>query len=192
MLFMGEEFASKSPFQFFCDFGEELREAVTQGRRREFAGFARFSDASMEAAIPDPNAPQTFLTSKIDWNALEEEKHGGWLDYYRKLLKLRRDVLIPRLPGMKGRSAQFEVFASDGLRVQWQLGDGSTLRLLANFSRESLHAAPLPGRTVFASSSGSASSDTVKNMLDPCSVVWALEPLPSASEARTPGRANEQ
>lgn len=192
MLFMGEEFASKSPFQFFCDFGEELRKAVTQGRRREFARFARFNDATMEAAIPDPNAPQTFLISKIDWSSLEEEKHDGWLDYYRKLLKLRRDVLIPRLPGMKGHSAQFEVFAPGGLRVQWQLGDGSTLRLLANFSRESVRAALPEGRIVFASLPDSASSDTAKNTLGPCSVVWALEPLPSASETRTPGSANEQ
>jgi 1,4-alpha-glucan branching enzyme/maltooligosyltrehalose trehalohydrolase len=186
MLFMGEEFASKSPFQFFCDFGEELRKAVTQGRRREFARFGRFGDATMEAEIPDPNAPQTFLTSKIDWNSLEED--GGWLDYYRKLLKLRRDVLIPRLPGMKGRSGHFEASAPGGLRVQWQLGDGSTLRLLANFSRESVRAAPPAGRIVFASSPGSASSDRAKNTLGPCSVVWTLETLPSACETQTPGK----
>lgn len=171
MLFMGEEFAANSPFQFFCDFGEELRQAVTQGRRREFARFARFGDAAMQASIPDPNAAQTFLNSKIDWNSLREEVHIGWLDYYRNLLKLRREVIIPRLPGMKGRSAHFEVFAPSGLRVQWQLGDGSTLRLLANFSGESVCAAMPAGHIVFASSPGAA-----ENMLGPCSVVWTLEP----------------
>ena len=40
MLFMGEEWASKRPFQFFCDFGPPLAEAVRQGRRLEFAQFA--------------------------------------------------------------------------------------------------------------------------------------------------------
>src|SRR5687768_8134266 len=188
MLFMGEEFASKSPFQFFCDFGEELRKAVTQGRQREFARFARFNDATMEAAIPDPNAPQTFLNSKIDWNSLKEEMHVGWLDYYRKLLKLRRDVIIPRLPAMEGLSAHFEAFAPCGLRVQWQLGDGSTLRLLANFSRESVRSALPAGRVLFTSSPDSASSGLTKNTLGPCSVVWTLEPLPSAGEMQTPGR----
>ena len=188
MLFMGEEFASKSPFRFFCDFGPELREAVTQGRRREFARFARFGDATMEAAIPDPNSPQTFLISKIDWNSLKAEVHGGWLDYYRKLLKLRRDAIIPRLPGMEGHSAHFEAFAPCGLRVQWQLGDGSTLRLLANFSSESVRAALPAGRVLFTSSPDSASSGAMKNTLGPCSVVWTLEPLPSAGEMQTLGR----
>ncbi len=44
MLFMGEEFAAATPFQFFCDFEGELAAAVTEGRRREFAGFAAFAD----------------------------------------------------------------------------------------------------------------------------------------------------
>jgi 1,4-alpha-glucan branching enzyme/maltooligosyltrehalose trehalohydrolase len=188
MLFMGEEFASKSPFQFFCDFGPELREAVTQGRRREFARFARFGDATMETAIPDPNAPQAFLISKIDWNSLKEEVHGGWLDYYRKLLKLRRDVIIPRLPAMEGLSAHFEAFAPCGLRVQWQLGDGSTLRLLANFSRESVRSVLPAGRVLFTSSPDSASSGAMKNTLGPYSVVWTLEPLPSAGKMQTPAK----
>ena len=132
----------------------------------------------MEAAIPDPNSPQTFLISKIDWNSLKAEVHGGWLDYYSKLLKLRRDAIIPRLPGMEGHSAHFEAFAPCGLRVQWQLGDGSTLRLLANFSSESVRAALPAGRVLFTSPPDSASSGAMKNTLGPCSVVWTLEPLP--------------
>ncbi|MHB8760640.1 MAG: malto-oligosyltrehalose trehalohydrolase, partial [Thiobacillus sp.] len=71
MLFMGEEFGAKTPFQFFCDFGGELRDAVTQGRRREFRKFARFADPGAQAAIPDPNRSETFLASKLDWRASE-------------------------------------------------------------------------------------------------------------------------
>ena len=189
MLFMGEEFAANSPFQFFCDFGDELREAVTQGRRREFARFARFGahfgDAATQAPIPDPNAPQTFLISKIDWNSLTEEVHIGWLDYYRNLLKLRREVIVPRLSGMKGRSAHFEVFAPGGLRVEWRLGDGSALRLTANFSRESIPAAESGGQVVFASSPSAVSAPRcgAKNMLGPCSVVWTLQPADADAQA---------
>lgn len=171
MLFMGEEFAAKSPFQFFCDFGDELREAVTQGRRREFARFARFADPATQAAIPDPNTAQTFLISKLDWGSLKNEVQAGWLAYYRHLLKRRQEVIVPRLRGMEGRAAQFEVFGPGGLRVQWHLGDGSTLRLLANFSRESARADVPAGQIVFAQP-----TEAAKGTLGPWSVLWTLEP----------------
>lgn len=170
MLFMGEEFAARSPFRFFCDFGSELREAVTQGRRREFARFARFADPAMQAAIPDPNTAESFLASKLDWDSLEDEAHAGWLTYYRDLLQLRRESIVPRLRGIGGHAAKYEVFAPGGLLVQWRLGDGSTLRLLANVSKEEIRAAAPAGQTVFASS-----ADAAKGMLGPWSVVWTLE-----------------
>ena len=171
MLFMGEEFAAKSPFQFFCDFGDELREAVTQGRRREFARFARFADPATQAAIPDPNTAQTFLISKLDWGSLRDEVQAGWLAYYRHLLKRRQEVIVPRLRGTEGRAAQFEVFGPGGLRVQWRLGDGSALRLLANFSGESVRADVPAGQIVFAQP-----MEAAKGTLSPWSVVWTLEP----------------
>ena len=40
MLFMGQEFVASSPFQYFTDHNPELGRLVTEGRRREFAGFA--------------------------------------------------------------------------------------------------------------------------------------------------------
>ena len=174
MLFMGEEFAAKSPFLFFCDFGDELRQAVTQGRRREFAQFERFNDSTIHDTIPAPNATQTFVASRIDWNSLQHETHVDWLRYYRDLLKLRRDVIVPRLSGMKGMKGQrtdFEVIGPSALHVQWQLGDGSMLRLLANFASEKIGVASPPGEVVFASS-----PDTPENTLRPFSVVWTLEP----------------
>ena len=44
LLFMGEEFGAETPFLFFCDFEKDLAAAVTEGRRNEFARFARFND----------------------------------------------------------------------------------------------------------------------------------------------------
>ena len=55
MLFMGEEWASARPFQFFCDFEGELAQAVRDGRRREFAKFPAFADPDVRDRIPDPN-----------------------------------------------------------------------------------------------------------------------------------------
>ncbi|PTR16182.1 maltooligosyl trehalose hydrolase [Nitrosospira sp. Nsp2] len=185
MLFMGEEFAARAPFLFFCDFGAELRDAVTQGRRREFARFARFADTGTQAEIPDPNEEKTFLVSKIDWDSLHEEAHAGWLGYYRDLLKLRKDFIVPRLAGMEGHSARFEVFPAGVLNVDWRLGDGSTLRLLANFSDRIIRraAAAAQPETVFASS-----VEAGTGLLAPWAVVWTLEPpatIPGSVPAAT-------
>ncbi|WP_413438471.1 malto-oligosyltrehalose trehalohydrolase [Sulfuriferula sp. GW1] len=131
MLFMGEEFAAATPFQFFCDFQGDLANAVTEGRRREFADFREFADAASRARIPDPNDPLTFEHSKLDWGSLGAPQHKAWLEHYRRLLGLRRDHVVPRLPGM-GAGAEFELAGASGLTVRWRLGDGSGLTLLAN------------------------------------------------------------
>ncbi|MGD0960264.1 MAG: malto-oligosyltrehalose trehalohydrolase [Methylomonas sp.] len=131
MLFMGEEFAAATPFRYFCDFQGELAVAVTEGRRREFAGFAAFADPAARARIPDPNDPATFLICKLDWDCLRQPQHKAWLDYYRRLLALRRKHIAPRLPD-QGGSAAFELIGSSGLVVRWRLQDGARLTLLAN------------------------------------------------------------
>jgi len=171
MLFMGEEYGAATPFQFFCDFGGALRDAVTQGRRREFGRFARFADPETQATIPDPNLEQTFLASKLDWDALGAAPHADWLAYYRQLLRLRQETIVPRLRGMRGHAGEFTLLASSGLRVAWRLGDGSTLRLLANFSAEALEAGAEPGACLFATA-----STPYQGMLDPWSVLWTIEP----------------
>jgi len=170
MLFMGEEFAAAAPFRFFCDFGGDLRDAVTQGRRREFGKFARFADPVIQAAIPDPNLEQSFLDSRLDWGSLNDVMRAGWLAYYRKLLELRREVILPRLRGMGGHAAHFEVLVPRGLRVRWRLGDGSTLWLLANLSADRLSAVAPPGESLFATSVAAGNG-----LLEPWSVVWTLD-----------------
>ncbi|GAA0511503.1 malto-oligosyltrehalose trehalohydrolase [Paractinoplanes deccanensis] len=96
MLFMGEEWAASSPWQFFTSHPEpELAAAVQTGRRREFAahGWA-------EAEVPDPQDPATFQRSKLDWDEVGKPGHAEILDYYRKLIALRRgrtDLSDPRL-----------------------------------------------------------------------------------------------
>lgn len=164
MLFMGDEFGARTPFQFFCDFGGELRDAVTQGRRREFRKFARFADPAAQAAIPDPNQSATFLASKLDWS----EAGADTLDYYRGLLRLRRETIVPRLRLIGAGAAAFEV-VSGALRVCWRLHDGVRLQLVANLSEKPLGEVELEGDLVFATSDAAA-----RGVLDPWSVVWTL------------------
>ena len=85
MLFMGEEWGSTRPFQFFSSHPEpELARATADGRKAEFA--AHGWDAS---EIPDPQDPETFLRSKLDWTERGVGEHAALEQIYRQLIALR-------------------------------------------------------------------------------------------------------
>ena len=140
MLFMGEEFAAGTPFLYFCDLTGELARAVTDGRRNEFRGFARFADPHERAAIPDPNDESTFLRSKLNWAEREQGTHREWLQFYRALLTLRRDVLIPWLP--RARSGVWRHVPGQAQHVRWPLGPRTAWHLQANLSDAPIERAP--------------------------------------------------
>jgi len=167
MLFMGEEYDASTPFLFFCDFDGELAAAVTRGRREEFGRFARFADPKLRERIPDPNALQTYRSSKLDWAERDRAPHAEWLAYLRDLLSLRREHLLPHLPA--ARCGQFHVLAPGRMAVHWPLGKGSHLHLLANLADEPAMSDPLPpGRVIHASHS-------ISDGLPPWSVRVSLE-----------------
>jgi maltooligosyltrehalose trehalohydrolase len=89
LLFMGQEFAASTPFLYFTDHAEELGRLVTEGRRAEFSGFRAFSDPDLRHSIPDPQAEETFLASKLKLD--ERWTHKGIYQLYHDLLALRRD-----------------------------------------------------------------------------------------------------
>jgi maltooligosyltrehalose trehalohydrolase len=96
MLFMGEEWGARSPWQYFTDHQEpELGAAVRDGRRREFSRHGWQS-----ASVPDPQDPQTFARSRLDWSEIAAQPHRELLDWYRRLIALRHsdpDLHDPRL-----------------------------------------------------------------------------------------------
>ncbi len=142
LLFMGEEFAASAPFLYFCDHRGELARAVAEGRRAEFARFERFGDPQLRARIPDPNDRRTFARSKLDWSERGRAGHADWLDFYRTLLRLRRERVLPHLArAMRG---EFVVAPPGRLTVRWPLGARGALHLLANLAREPAPHAPLP------------------------------------------------
>ncbi len=150
LLFMGEEFGAQTPFLFFCDFGSELAAAVTEGRRHEFARFARFADASAQAQIPDPNAPETFERCKLDWACLETARHSQWLALYRELLAVRFTRIVPRLREGNRVEARFREMSKTALAAGWQLGDDSKLVLYTNLGDEPvLLDSPPPGALLY-------------------------------------------
>ncbi|CAM4072162.1 Malto-oligosyltrehalose trehalohydrolase [Mycobacterium basiliense] len=85
MLFMGEEWAASTPFQFFSSHPEpELARATAAGRKAEFAEHGW--DAN---DIPDPQDPLTFRRSKLDWTEQSAGEHAKLLGFYRALIALR-------------------------------------------------------------------------------------------------------
>jgi maltooligosyltrehalose trehalohydrolase len=95
LIWMGQEWAASSPFQFFTDHNPELGRLVTEGRRAEFGGFAAFAGQE----VPDPQDEGTFLRSKLRWEEREQPPHAGILLLHRDLLALRRTVPALRAHG---------------------------------------------------------------------------------------------
>lgn len=90
LLWMGQEWAATTPFQYFTDHPEELGRLVTEGRRREFGKFSAFADPAVRERIPDPQAPETFARSKLHWAERERPPHAAVLALYRELIAMRR------------------------------------------------------------------------------------------------------
>ncbi|HWC84351.1 MAG TPA: malto-oligosyltrehalose trehalohydrolase [Pseudonocardiaceae bacterium] len=122
MVFMGEEWAASTPWQFFASFPDpELAEAVRTGRRREFG-----RHGWDENAVPDPMDPATFQRSKLDWAEPDRDGHRDMLALYRELIALRRtrpELADPRLD-------RFTVQAEPGR--PWLVLHRGDLRLAVN------------------------------------------------------------
>ncbi len=136
LLFMGEEFGATEPFNYFCDFEPGLAEQVTKGRRAEFAGFSNFSSPKKLKHIPDPNGEHTFMSSKINWSNIEKEENQEILKFYKILLNIRRQEIIPRLTAIKNGQAGYLIFSPKAMSAWWQIADSSRLTVVFNLQEE--------------------------------------------------------
>jgi maltooligosyltrehalose trehalohydrolase len=162
MLFMGEEWGSKAPFPFFCDFEGDLAQAVRKGRKQEYKwAYDRYGDE-----VPDPLEVSTFASAMLDWQSRETTAGAKRLALVRELLTTRRRDIVPRLA-----AARFgEAHASENglLAAHWHIADGSKLRLIANLSPQkitntSLH---MQGTPIWGGEGG--------DQLPPWSVFWRI------------------
>jgi maltooligosyltrehalose trehalohydrolase len=103
LLFMGEEYGEEAPFQYFVSHSDlELIEAVRKGRKEEFSAF------QWDGTIPDPQDEMTFLRSKIDLDLGQHGKHHILLEFYKKLIQLRKE--IPSLSHLDKKGVKVETF----------------------------------------------------------------------------------
>ncbi|GAA1007767.1 malto-oligosyltrehalose trehalohydrolase [Streptomyces sp. F-3] len=125
MLFMGEEWAATTPWQYFTDHTDpELAEAVRRGRRREFAEHGWAAEE-----VPDPQDPATRDRSCLDWSEPQREPHRRVLAWYRRLIALRReqpDLTDPDLADIKvafDEDARWLAFRRGDVLVAVNLGE---------------------------------------------------------------------
>jgi len=145
LLFMGEEYGETHPFLFFTDFHGDLARAVREGRAREFAGHAGHEGES----VPDPNAEQTFIASRLDWHKPETPEGQAWMALTRQLLTLRQQYIVPLLARAGGHSGNAVKTAPGFLAVSWTFPQG-TLSMAVNIAATPQPLPDLPGETIFA------------------------------------------
>jgi len=132
MLFMGEEWGSKTLFPFFCDFEGGLADAVRKGRRIEYGwAYAKYGDE-----VPDPLAAATFQSAVLDWESRGAQAGKKRLSLVRDLLAIRQREIAPRLAGATFGEARATL--NGLLRANWRMGDGAELHLLANLSNSEI------------------------------------------------------
>lgn len=131
VLFMGQEFAASTPFLFFTDHDPELGPLVTEGRRREFAGLQAFGNEDLIASIPDPQAAETFLASKMRWE--DWDLHRESVRLHADLLRLRK--LDPVLRVCDRARTRADVIGAKVLTLlRWS--EAGARVLIANFGAE--------------------------------------------------------
>ena len=132
MLWMGEEWASTSPWQFFTSHSEpELAEATAKGRIAEFAEHGWDPNS-----VPDPQDPETFQRSHLDWAESTVDDHAELLQLYKRLIVLRRntpELADPRLD---------RVWVDFDEEARWLVIHRGALRVVVNL-RDDPQAVPL-------------------------------------------------
>jgi maltooligosyltrehalose trehalohydrolase len=115
LLFMGQEWATTAPFQFFTDFRPELGQKVVEGRRQEFKAFPEFATEDGAKKVPDPQADATFEGSKLRWDEIDRPEHARVLALHRALLRLR--ATYPQLQASDARHCRAQALDDDTVIV---------------------------------------------------------------------------
>jgi maltooligosyltrehalose trehalohydrolase len=140
MLFMGEEWGARTPFQFFTDFADpDMGEAVRMGRAREFGSHGWEELYGGPVVVPDPQAESTFEASRLDWSEPAQPRHARILEFHRELIALRERVPDLASDDRSATSVQF-----DPADRTWLVVRRGAVAVVVNLSAEP-QAVALPG-----------------------------------------------
>ena len=162
LLFQGEEWGASTPFLYFTDHQDaELGRLVAEGRSKEFSAFR------WRGAVPNPQDLSTFERSKLDWSELAMPRHAELFEWYRLLIRLKKDrpetpreskVDAARSQVNFDEAAEWLTFVHNGVLVALNWRDraqavpmprGEWKLLMRSDSREALQVAAMPPRATF-------------------------------------------
>lgn len=170
MLFMGEEWAASTPWQYFADFqSPDLRKAVSEGRKNDFSHFGWDKND-----VPDPEDPETFQRSKLDWDEVAAGEHHAMYQLYRDLIHLRRKTLALNL----GDFSRIRVAFSEAER--WIYTDRGNVRTMMNFAETETKFAVERGSELLLSTGPAPQREDECVRVPPLSVAvyhWPPQPL---------------
>jgi maltooligosyltrehalose trehalohydrolase len=171
MLFQGEEWGARTPFLYFTDHDDpDLGKAVTEGRRREFASFGWDP-----TDVPDPQDPETFRRSKLDWDERSQPEHADILDWHRRLIALRRSLPALTGGGQAAADGDVDVAVDFDEAARWLVYSRPGLAVVCNLGDRQVTVPVPPGKLELSSSDGSF-VDGDRAHLDPESVIVLTNP----------------
>ena len=168
LLFMGDEYGEVRPFQFFTDFTGSLADAVRKGRREEFRNNEVFAEAFTKDLVPDPNALETFATSRLAPVALPR------LELVKRLIAARFAHIVPRLADIGGHAGDVAWLDGRAFSVHFTLRDGGTLGLAANLGDRPAVLRATPSGAVFFVYPDAAGEAVSQGEMPPWSVIASL------------------
>lgn len=164
MLFMGEEFAASTPWQFFTSHPEaELGRLTAEGRIREFEKMGWDPEV-----VPDPQDPETFLRSKLLWEEVSGGIHARMLALYQDLIRLRKSEVDLANAGFAATDVSLDSAAG------WLRFSRGMLEVLLNFSDSDV-ALPAPGAEILLAT-GQATGSGESLLLPALSAVVIRKP----------------
>ena len=128
MLFMGEEYGEKKPFQYFISHSDQgLVEMVRKGRKEEFSYF------KWQGEVPDPQSEKTFEQCILSWDVDRVAEAKTLFSFYQHLIQFRK-----KRPAMQGKARDtLNVIASNLNIICFERRfENDYLMILLNFNRE--------------------------------------------------------
>jgi maltooligosyltrehalose trehalohydrolase len=174
MLFQGQEFASSAPFLYFADHKPDLRRAIRDGRREFLTQFPSTADPEVLAALPAPDAEDTFHACKLDH--AERERNEAMYVLHRDLLRLRRSDPVIRQAGLNKPDGA--VLGPDAFVLRFFGGEADGDRLLLVNLGCDLDSSPRP-EPLLAPPSGMH-----------WTLVWTSEAVPYGGQGTPPLRVH--
>lgn len=88
MLFMGQEFASSSPFYYFENHKKELSDLILRGRKEFLLQFKSLATKEMSECLPDPSAESSFIKSKLNFE--ERTTNSNTYKLHKELIRIKK------------------------------------------------------------------------------------------------------